>query len=222
MPPLPPIPDVFASAALAAGGAVVLAGIVWGLFWSQSVRRLGDRQEAARAKALADIQETIDASRRRDQRRSEAVLQLASDLWRHLADLDSAADILWDDPSREHLDTFLAVLTSARVSSNRGRLILPEGLYSRLEAVFNLFEGIEVGTVRLTDLRSEDRFDEFSKGSKGVTSLQEQLRKHNQTKRQYEALADEVLRDLREQLDLPTERSNAGNVVPHRRTTEIA
>ena len=205
--------ETWAIATIAGVAAVLLVGGLALWILRRTGRRALEAQQEASSRALQQVQDALEQAPIRERRSSESLLQLCTDLWRHLADLRITADLLWYHTSREHLEAFVGALTKARVAVGRGRLILSDSQYARIEALLDGFEAIELGgMLRLTDLRSGPHVDDFLRT--GVAFLQEQLRRNSHIKRQLDTLVDEILRDLKVLLDLPRDETPSPRVVP--------
>jgi hypothetical protein len=205
--------ETWAIATIAGAVAVLLVAGLALVIFRRTARRVLEAQEEASSQALQRVRDALDQAPIHERRSSESLLQLCTDLWRHLADLRITGDLLWYHTSREHLEAFVGALTKARVAADRGRMILTDNQYARLESLLDGFEAIELGgMLRLIDLRSGPHVDDFLRT--GVTFLQEQLRRNSHVKRQFETLADEILRDLKGLLDLPREDVASPRVVP--------
>lgn len=205
--------DPLAVAVIAGVSALLVVGVIAALFARRITQRMMEDQRTVNARVLQKLRDALEAAALRHRRSSESLVQSCTDLWRHLADLRITSDLLWYHASREHLEAFVGALTKARVAGHRGRLILPDSQYARLETLFDQFEAIELGgTLRIMDLRSGGNFDEFLRP--GTAYLQEQLRRNAHSKRQYESLTEEILRELKVLVDLPREDALPPKVIP--------
>jgi hypothetical protein len=101
--------------------------------------------------------------------------------------------------SREELEIFSKILTNARFAANRGRLILLENHYQKLQNIFDSFENYQIGKKRLIEIRTKEEFDE-NYGMESERNIHQQIRANEKNKHEYEELLDQILRDFRKQL----------------------
>jgi hypothetical protein len=151
--------DIVTIVLSSAGGSALVVGLSsWlGRVWADWIL---EGQRAANAKELEWLKSQLETLRTQQRRNSDALFDAYQDLWSRLADLNSAGDKLWEHASREHLRLFVVALSKARVAANRGRLILPEEQYQRLQSTFRAFEDFQLGKLRLIELRSDAAYDQ--------------------------------------------------------------
>lgn len=189
--------------ASAGGSTLVVAGLA-GWIGKLAAERMLEQQKAENARTLEQFKSSLELTRIQQRRNSDALFQLYTEVWRHLIDLKSIGDELWEHASREHLELFVTALKNAQFAANRGRLMLPEGQYRRLEAHFKAFEGFQLGKLRLIELRSSQHFDLLYQ-SESEAAIKQQIGQNRQFKQDYETCIDEVLTQFRSQLGLPSD-----------------
>ena len=149
------------------------------------------------------LESELELSRTQLVRNSEAQFRLYSETWIDLVELQSAADRLWASPSRVNLESFIALLKNARLGANRGRLILEEEHYQKLQDTFKALSKYEAGKGRLIKLRSPGDVEELYR-EVGEQSIVDQIHRNAESKQKYEALMIEILTGFRKQLGLST------------------
>lgn len=156
------------------GGAAV---VVWGLTsWLGNVW----------AKRIADQEKRI----------SDARFKLYVDLWESLQEIRILGDRLWAHASDETLGEFIQSLDKARFAVEKGRIILKDEHYNKLNQIIKTFENYEVGKKRLVDIPVTQRLKELLENPyRGP--VDEIINMNHMYKSEYEKLLTEILIDFR-------------------------
>ncbi len=184
-------------AALGGGGALIIGLGAWlGKIWSS---RIIEQEKVVYQREIELLKSSLAVANAVNIRNSQAQFNLYIGVWNHLQDLKSIGERLWARVSREDLEIFSKILTSARFSSNRGRLILLESHYQKLQNIFDSFENYQIGKKRLIEIRTKEEFDE-NFGMASESNIHQQIRANEKNKQEYEELLDEIYGDFRKQL----------------------
>lgn len=195
------ISEVLSVVMLAAGGsAIIVAGLsAWlGKVWAD---RIAESERSRHALEIERLKSALDIERARAERNSRAQFDLYARLWRRLQDVKFVADLLWERPSVDGYWAFTATLAHAKAEISRGRLVLNERDYLRLNHLLNVFEQFEVGKKRLIDLRSREELETQAR-SDSPMRLESQLHSNAIQKQRYESLLEEVLSGFRTRLGI--------------------
>ena len=95
----------------------------------------------------------------------------------------------------------MGALTHARISVNRGRLILKEEHYLELSTLLHEFEKYHIGKSRLIDLRSDDALDEIYRDFH-ENDIREQIQENRNLRDRYQKALDNVLNAFKDELGL--------------------
>lgn len=182
------------------GAAVIIFGLsAWiGKVWAT---RIAASENASYSQELAALNSALDISKHDNVRNSDARFELYSSLWNELQDLKTAGDRLWERASRENVMEFTEALKSAQHASNRGRLILKEKHYQKLNKIFKSFDNYRIGKIRLIEIRNTEEFEEHF-GYDSEDHIRNQIRQNRGNKERYEELLTDIVTNFREQLAL--------------------
>lgn len=154
-------------------------------------------------KEIVSLKSSLEESRSRKKRTSDARFGLYREVWSQLMDLKSAGDRLWENASKQNLETFIALLDKAKLATNRGRLILREEHYQQLQQAFLRFKDYEIGKNRLVELRSPEMLRELYQDF-NADDITHQIAANASAKRDYEQITQDILWEFRQQLGLAT------------------
>jgi hypothetical protein len=178
---------------LALGGWL---GAVW-------QKRIQESERAQHATELERLRSNLEMERSQRQRISEEQFKLYSEVWANLQDLKTIADRLWEKVSADRFHDFVTALEQACKGVDRGRLILRETLYDKLQEALKIFQNYELGKARLIEIRSRKELDDHYLLDP-EEYIQEQIGRNAEHKRDYESILEDVVRQFRQELGIPS------------------
>jgi hypothetical protein len=180
------------------GGTGAITGLTGWLGKVQADRIL-EVEKARHAVELERVRATLAQAGDQQERISQAEFELYTAVWTQLQDVTSAADALWERANLDNLEAFRLALRAARAAIERGRLILEEHHYFRLQGLIRVFGDYEVGKGRLISITSRAELDQEVGGE---WSGAEQIRQNEHNRDDYRNLLNEILPRFKRKLGL--------------------
>jgi len=182
------------------GATVIVAGLgAWlGKVWSG---RIAEREKHLHAKEIELLKVQVELEKKQASRNDDAQFSLYTTVWKHLQTVKYQGDRLWEQASRDHMESFLMALHNARVAMDEGRLILTAKHYKQLEKLIVQFENYYVGKAKLIELRAPNvRNAVFSEYSE--RDITQQIQQNAFHRDEYKTLLDEIAAAFKKQLNI--------------------
>ncbi len=197
------------------GSAVVVGGLTgWvGKLWSD---RIIESQKAQSQVELETLKSSLEIGRQQQMRISDARFELYTDIWNVLQDLQLVGEWLWERADRERIEQYVAVLSTAKHRTRRGRLILREDHYQTLMKCLAVFSEYRAGKMRLVEIRSDDQLAQSLSEhhpDQLHAEIRNQIEANGDTKAEYESILEDIAKDFRRQLGIGAEQK-VGQVSP--------
>jgi hypothetical protein len=139
------------------------------------------------------------------QRISNEKWELYMGVWGSLQDIKTLGDRLWERVSIDEVGKFLNALAAVRVAVNRGRLILQDDHYIRINELLDVFGDYQVGKMRLIEIRTNNELREnFDAG--GEADIHGQIRQNGALRAEYQSLLDAIAVQFKNELGIDSQQ----------------
>lgn len=191
------------------GTAVILGGLV---VWLGKVfaARIAEADSARHARELELLRAAMQLQNVQQQRISNEKWELYMEVWGRLQDINTLGDRLWERATIDQLGSFLNALAAVRVALNRGRLILQDHHFNRLNELLAVFENYQVGKKRLIEIRTHEELQE-NFGAAGEDGVHWQIRQNGALRAEYHSLLNEIAVQFKAELGIDAQQSVAAD-----------
>jgi len=171
------------------GGSVVVIGGLVAWLGKVFASRIAESERAQHSQEPELLKSALRLQNTQQQRISNEKWGLYMDVWGRLQDIKTLGDRLWERASIDNLGNFLKALAAVRMAVNRGRLILQDHQYTRINELLDVFGNYQLGKKRLIEIRTENELRENFEAA-GERHIHRQITENGALRAEYQALLD--------------------------------
>ena len=192
---------IYTILASSGGSALVVGGLsTWvGKVWAN---RILESEKARYSQQIEILKSELTKKQANEKRVSDAQFDLYSQLWSKLQDLRSAGADLWDVADSRTYANYINALYGAHDATLKGRIILPDEIYTELRSLIDVFRNYQLGKQKLIDIRSPGELDRNLELDD--YRLHDQILDNERYKNQYEDLLDKLATTIKTGIGIDT------------------
>ena len=187
--------DLVVQVLAAIGGIGVLVFGISKLAGTIVQNYLKERGRRSTALDLEYTRQRLAPDRHRAEKFASAQFEAYHTLWRSLQALRHAGEALWQEVNQQHLAAFAEQLRETNRIVEDGAIFFDDQEYKELNTLLRAFGNYEVGKVRLYELRSRSKVEEWS-----LPEVRRQISENRQHKQRYESLLDTIRVSFKDRL----------------------
>ncbi len=156
-----------------------------------------ENEKAKNAWELERMKSQLEIEKEELFRFKENQFTLYMEVWNKLQDVQIFGEQLWNSVTLNGLLSFSDALKSAKIFVNRGKILLSDDDYYRINEILTSFENYYVGKGQLYEFRNSRNLD-FD-GS----DIRNQIDNNSRRRQEYERLLNKIKTDFRVRLRIP-------------------